>query len=129
MGSKSESALWQQNTPGSAVALGKLWVFGGDDDFFAADNRSTIPHLRHASPKGEPATPATTNSARVYDPLTNIWGTARDMNVARSLPAATAVGSKLFAAGGIDDNFFTTLSSAEIVEACVVDANPPPPPT
>jgi hypothetical protein len=106
----------QQNIPGSAVALGKLWVFGGGNPFRINNSRSTIPPLHPEKTNGMPATPNTTSSGRFYDPQTNSWGYGVDMSVERSFPAATAIGSKLFAIGGASG---FTLTSGEMADACV----------
>lgn len=120
---KASMSCGQQNVPGSAVAFGKLWVFGGGNPFAFNKSVSNIPPLRTSNRPERPTAPSTSNSGRAYDPATDSWLLARDMNTARSLPAGTAIGNKLFAAGGFDESF-GTLSSAEIVDACT-EGTPP----
>jgi hypothetical protein len=112
----------QNNVPGSAVALGKLFVFGGGNPFLADKSRSNFPLASKTDTKGKPHAPSSDNSGRAYDPVTDSWLVASDMNELRSFPAGTAIGNNLFVAGGSFNSFI--MLSAEMVEACA-EAAPP----
>jgi N-acetylneuraminic acid mutarotase len=112
----------QDNVPGSAVALGKLFVFGGGNPFASDNSRSNIPSRPKKDAKGHPHAPMASNTGRAYDPATDTWLVAPNMNVTRLFPSGTAIGNTLFAAGGDDGNFL--LLSAEMAEACAETAPP-----
>ncbi len=111
------------NVPGSAVALDRLWVYGGGSPFGPTrDARSTTAFATERV-KGQ-LVPNTTNGAMAYDPATDSWSAAPNLNVQRSFPAGAAIGTKLIAAGGF--NGTTSVASAEVLDACIPE--PPPPP-
>ena len=114
------------NVAGSGVALDNLWAFGGGNPFGPThrdgSSKAAVPSERV---KGQ-AGPDTTNGTVRYDPATDTWSTAPNMNVQRSFTSGTAIGAKLIAAGGYDGSF--TLASAETLDACIGSPTPTPTP-
>ncbi len=125
----------QNYAPGSAVALGNLWVFGGDD-------ASIPPPPGRGSAEGvfgwtnapfpwpvvkrEQPLPDTVNTGRRYDAATDTWSSFPNMNVDRSFPSGAAIQNKLIAAGGFNGSFF--IASAEVLDACIPGPRPTPTP-
>ena len=111
----NEPAAFQNNVPGSGAAQGLLWVFGGGNPFAGANalngDKSAFPQAILRGVK-EPRQPATANSGRFYDPVTNTWTPSPNMNVGRSFTSGGAIGNSLIiAAGGYNGS--TTVASAE----------------
>jgi N-acetylneuraminic acid mutarotase len=124
----------QNNVPGSAVALDNMWVFGGGNPFSgvsAGRTKIAFQLSKAAFPwafvKGQTPIPATANTGRRYDPVTDTWFTAPNMNVVRSFTSGAAVGNTVVAAGGY--NGATTVASAEVLDACIPTGTPTPTPT
>jgi len=124
------------NVPGSAVALNRLWVFGGGSPFGparagstktgSASTRSAFIRSDNRLPaafgaKNNRRTPDLTSGGFVYDPETDSWSDASAMNDLRSFASGTSMGARLFAAGGLDG--FNSTSTVEALDACV---QPPP---
>jgi hypothetical protein len=105
------------NVPGSAVALGRLWVFGGGTPFSADKSPSATAAFNKRLVKFKSAVPATTNIGVIYNPDTDIWSSSPSMNVSRSFTSGTAIGNKLVAAGGYDGT--SSVSITETLDACV----------
>src|SRR5947207_15969402 len=67
----------QNNVPGSAVATGALWVFGGCNPFIAEDGpKTTAAFIRPTVKLGlndKVEAPETTSSTLVYYPTTDSW--------------------------------------------------------
>ena len=95
-----------QNTPGGAVAGGKLWVFGGGDS-------PLIPDLPGA----------TTGATYSYDPALNTWTAGPSLNVPRSKIAGSAIGNRLVAAGGYDGSSST--DTTEVLDAATASCESP----
>jgi N-acetylneuraminic acid mutarotase len=129
----------QNNVPGSAVALDNLWVFGGGNPFVASSARKGTSHsmkppvdIRKAAfpwahVKGLTPIPTTANTGRRYDPATDTWFTAPNMNALRAFTSGAAVGNKVVAAGGYNGS--TTVASAETLDVCIGGGTPTPTPT
>ena len=79
-----------ENVPGSAVALGKLWAFGFGNPFGPSTSSAFAP------------VPKTAATGVMYDPATNSWSPAPNLNAARSFVAGTMAGTRLVAAGGFN---------------------------
>ena len=80
---QKQDMMQPTNVPGSAVALSKLWSFGGC---------TTTP----CNPfDGIP-------TVESFDPVANTWSSEASLNHQRSFPGGTAIGSTLFAVGGRD---------------------------
>src|SRR6266550_4313266 len=87
--------------PGSAVFIGKLWVFGGGNPFLDLATapksaktgvRAWLNGLLH---------PDTTNILQLYDPATDTWMSGPPLNQQRSFSAGTDVGDiAVVAVGG-----------------------------
>jgi len=111
----------QNNVPGSAVALDRLWVFGGGNQF-AADNQRSTPAARlnprnRVAIKDKLSLPLTTRAMIVYDPTTDTWSSSASMNVQRSFPSSAVINDKLIAAGGY--NGFSAVASVETLDVCI----------
>lgn len=123
---RTEMPAIQNNVPGGAVAIDRLWVFGGGNPFGPAHEDST----RTAFPKNKGPVAATntfrgknysrapdlTNASYVYDPETDSWSDAPAMNELRSFASGTSIGARLFASGGLDG--FNSTSTVEALDAC-----------
>src|SRR6266516_4015688 len=109
------------NVRGSGVALDNLWVFGGGNPF--GPTASTKAAFARERVKGQ-LVPNTTNGAVRYDPATDTWSTAPNMNVQRAFTSGAAISAKLIAAGGYDGSF--TVASAETLDACIPEPTPTP---
>jgi len=125
-----EPAQYQNNVPGSAVALNALWVFGGGNPFLApgagvdkAAAKAAFPAAFVKGLRSRPRIPATDNHTRFYDPSTDTWGAFSNMNEVRSFPGGSAIGDMLVATGGF--NGFGTVASVEAVAACFPTPTPP----
>ncbi|PYK09075.1 MAG: hypothetical protein DME61_07685 [Verrucomicrobia bacterium] len=124
-----EPASYQNNVPGSGVALNALWVFGGGNPFAigaGADKaaaKAAFPAPFIKAMKNRPRIPATDNQTRFYDPSTDTWGAFSNMNEFRSFPGGTGVGSMLVATGGYNGS--STVASVEAVTACFPTPTPP----
>jgi YVTN family beta-propeller protein len=121
---------FQNNVSGSAVASGLLWVFGGGNPFTGTNSStsalpssknltdvvtSAFPSATVKSVKGQ-AAPTTADSGRYYDPASDTWTNSPNMLVARSFPAAGAIGdSLLIAAGGFNGSVSVATVQKEIV--------------
>ena len=104
-----------ENAPGSAVAGGKLWLFGFGTPFAQYSPLGKSRYIFDLAP----AAGATTLS---YDPATSTWTTGPDMNVAKSFTSGSAVGNTLVSAGGrISDT-----ASTNDTETLAVEGPPPP---
>jgi len=131
------------NVPGNAVALNRLWIFGGGNPFGpkkAGSTKAGFSSTRTAFIRNQSQPPAAdafgvgnnnrvpnlTSGAFVYDPETDSWSDAPAMNEFRSFASGTSIGAKLFAAGGLDG--FNSTSTVEALDACV-QAPPCPDPT
>lgn len=128
------------NVPGSAVALSRLWIFGGGNPFGptkAGSARTEFASTRTAF-SGEPSAtpiafqvrngirvPNLSSTAFVYDPETDSWSGAPGMNDLRSFTSGTSIGTRLFAAGGL--NGFGSTSTAESLDACAQEPRCPNP--
>ena len=134
-----EPGSFQNNVPGSAVASGLLWVFGGGNPFTGAGtDNSTVPSIKaplkttnvaFPSPLVEGAKsrtfPTTGNSGRYYDPATDTWTSSPNLLAARSFPAGGAIGDNLLiAAGGF--NGFVSVSTVQKEVVCVGTPSPIP---
>ncbi len=126
------SAADQNNVPGSAVALDKLWVFGGGNPFTGAGaTKSASPATKAAFAKAfvkglkGQSIPATANTTRFYNPPPDdTWSSfASNMNSVRSFPSGAAIVDKLVCAGGYDGSF--TVTSAETLDTCLPTPTPP----
>jgi hypothetical protein len=123
-----EPGFYQNNVPGSGVALDALWVFGGGNPFAIgaganqAASRAAFP-FKPVKGARNPKIPATDNQTRFYDPSTDTWGAFSSMNEFRSFPGGTGIGNTLVATGGYNGS--TTLSSVETVAACFPTPTPP----
>ncbi len=132
----------QNNVAGSAVALDRLWVFGGGNPFgptgngvsrqpFASTpltfaNRSVMLQRRASGARINKQTPDLSNAGYVYDPADDSWSDAPSLNEFRTFASGTSIGAKLFAAGGVAG---VSLRSVEALEACVQPARCPEPAT
>jgi Kelch motif/Galactose oxidase, central domain len=124
---RTEMPAIQNNVAGSAVALGRLWVFGGGNPFGSARKGSTraafpmregsVPATNTFRRKNNSRTPDLTSASYVYDPVTDSWSDAPSMNELRSFASGTSIGTKLFAGGGLDG--FGSTTSVEMLNACV----------
>jgi hypothetical protein len=130
------------NVPGNAVALNRLWIFGGGNPFGPSEASSTKTELdstrtafimdQSATPNAFQAgngsrAPNLSSSAFVYDPETDSWSDAPEMNDFRSFGSGTSIGTRLFAAGGLDG--FGSTSTVEALEACAPEPPCPNPGT
>jgi hypothetical protein len=121
------------NVPGNAVALNRLWVFGGGNPFgptkagstmagFSSTrtvlirNQSQPPAADAFGPGNNNRVPDLTSGAFVYDPETDTWSGAPALNDLRSFASGTSIGARLFAAGGLDG--FNSTSTVEALDAC-----------
>ncbi len=136
--------LAENNGRGYAVALGRLWAFGGGAPFLdagSAGKRTAVARaqLSGAQHKGFPPThpgnslevphvPTTTNRTWIYDPVADFWTSGPAMSFARSFPASAVVGGKLVAAGGYSEIFQATLATSEVLDACLQTPTPTPTP-
>jgi Kelch motif len=130
------------NVPGNAVALNRLWIFGGGNPFGPTKARSTkaeFASTRTAFSRNQSATPNAfqvrngsrvpnlSSTAFVYDPETDSWSAAPGMNDLRSFASGTSIGARLFAAGGLDG--FGSTSTVETLDACAQEPRCPDPST
>ena len=130
-----EPSSYQNNVPGSGVALNALWVFGGGNPFARSDASKSVSTAAFSSAvnKGalvnekNPLVPFTDNQTRFYDPSADTWGSAPNMNEFRSFPGGAAIGTLLVAAGGFSG--FGSLASAEKDDVCATGGTPTPTPT
>jgi hypothetical protein len=128
------------NVPGSAVALNRLWIFGGGNPFGptkAGSTRTEFASTRTAFSREQSATPNAfqvrngirvpnlSSTAFVYDPETDSWSGAPGMNDLRSFASGTSIGARLFAAGGL--NGFGSTSTVESLDACAQEPRCPNP--
>jgi hypothetical protein len=134
-----EPALFQNNVPGSAIASGLLWVFGGGNPFNVGGasgsalpstkalfdiTKSMLPRALVEGVNGR-ALPTTENSGRYYDPAGNTWTSSPNLLAARSFPAGGAIGdSLLIAAGGF--NGFDSVATVQKETVCVGAHTPRP---
>jgi hypothetical protein len=104
------------NVPGSAVANGMLWTFGGGNPF-----------IPPTGPLGNTATqalrPLTTGATRGYDPVTDSWTDGPNLNEADSFVSGSSIDTLLVAAGGYNGSF-----TSAVTETWDVTGQPPPPP-
>jgi len=124
---KTQMPALQNNVGGSAVALQRLWVFGGGNPFNSAhENSKTIAQTKKRNP--DAATRAVRQNAKfgipdlsaasyVYDPVTDNWSDAPSMNALRSFASGTSIGTTVFAMGGL--NGFGSTASVEMLNVCV----------
>jgi len=130
------------NVPGNAIALNRLWVFGGGNPFSLirdGSNKSGSASTRTAfignqgpissafQARNDIRVPNLSSSAFVYDPETDSWSDAPAMNDLRSFASGTSIGAKLFAAGGLDG--FGSTSTVEALDACAQEPRCPNPTT
>jgi hypothetical protein len=128
------------NVPGSAVALNRLWIFGGGNPFGptkAGSTRTEFASTRTAFSREQSASPNAfqvrngirvpnlSSTAFVYDPETDSWSGAPGMNDLRSFASGTSIGARLFAAGGLDG--FGSTSTVESLAACAQEPRCPNP--
>jgi hypothetical protein len=121
------------NVSGNAVALNRLWVFGGGNPFGPTKagstktgpvstktafirNQSRLPAADAFGAGNNNRVPNLSRGAFVYDPETDSWSDAPALNEFRSFASGTSIGSKLFAAGGLDG--FNSTSTVETLDAC-----------
>jgi N-acetylneuraminic acid mutarotase len=117
-----EPSTYQNNVPGSAAASGLLWVFGGGNPFATGASSSASPHLNGLIGLPEPAT---SNLGRYYNPTTNAWVSAPNLNTSRSFVSGAVVGSNLLvSAGGFNGS--TTVATTETERICGLTPTPTP---
>ena len=134
-----EPGSFQNNVPGSAVASGLLWVFGGGNPFAGAGvSASALPSRKarldvsearfplSLAPNVKSQTfPATADNGRYYDPATDTWSSSPNMVAARSFPSGGAIGdSLLIAAGGYNGSRSVATVQKEVV--CIGMPSPTP---
>src|SRR5438876_285848 len=134
---KTEMPAVRNNVCGSAVALDRLWTFGGGNPFGPAREGTTeaaFPERQSSAPatntfrrKNKNRTPDLTSASYIYDPATDSWSDAPSMNDLRSFASGTSIGTKVFAAGGL--NGFGSTTSVEMLNACVQEPACPNPAT
>jgi len=121
------------NGTGSAVALNRLWVFGGGNPFGLARQRSSKTAFVGGQSQGSFSgaktdtskssdnshVPDISTTAFVYDPGTDSWSDAPSLNQLRSFASGTSIGARVFAAGGLGGVGVATLSTVEGLDACV----------
>jgi N-acetylneuraminic acid mutarotase len=130
-----EPGSFQNNVPGSAVAQGVLWVYGGGNPFVAdtpeakagitAPTKARVAQTKRSFPLEfvkrlfghKPNAPDTDSSGRFYDPVSDSWNNSPNMNETRSFTSGAAIGSNLIIASG-GYNGFSTVSSAETEDVC-----------
>ena len=109
-----EPGSFQNNVPGSAVASGRLWVFGGGNPFAGVGaGNSALPPTKARSDAAQAAFPSavaegvkgqavpdTADDGRYYDPVSDTWASAPNLAVARSFPSSGAIGDNLLIAAG-----------------------------
>ena len=135
-----EPGAFQNNVPGSGAAQGVLWVFGGGNPFTAANGSKAAFSVADVPNKQTSSLwsrfmrflglkrPATANSGRFYDPVTDTWTNSPNMNEVRSFTSGAAIGDNLIiAAGGYNGN--STVASAETENVCAAGGTPTPTPT
>ena len=110
----------QNNVRGSAVALERLWAFGGGNPFGPTyqgltKDASARP-LNQAAIKDNPLVPLATNDTVVYDPMGDSWSSAAPNEHAAPIHIGTAIGAKLIAAGG-GSPFVPSTASVEALDA------------
>ena len=124
----------QNNVPGSAVALNRLWIFGGGNPFgpiagaptqdasastkaaFASSSSNSVPAANALGLNARNRVPDLTNTGYVYDPADDSWSDAPSMNELRSFVSGTSIGARVFAAGGVAG---VTSFTVEALDACV----------
>ena len=137
-----EPAMWQNHVPGSAVASGLLWVFGGGSPFSgvgagnsALPSTVAVSEITKASSslaliegaKGT-AFPGTGDSGRYYDPATDTWTSSPNLLAVRSFPSGGAIGDNLLiAAGGY--NGADSVATVQKETVCIGAPSPTPTPT
>ncbi len=120
---KANMPAGNTNVAGSGVAVDNLWAFGGGNPFGPGGHGSSKAAFARERVKGRPV-PDTTNGTVRYDPSTDTWSSAPNMNVQRSFPSGAAIADKLISAGGYDGS--GTVASAETLDACVPVPTPTP---
>ena len=121
------------NVSGNAIALNRLWIFGGGNPFGptkAGSTSSAFIRDQSATPnafqvRNGSRVPNLSNTAFVYDPETDSWSDAPGMNDLRSFASGTSIGARLFAAGGL--NGFGSTSTVESLDACAQEPRCPNP--
>lgn len=122
-----EPASFQNNVPGSAVANGLLWVFGGGNPFADAVTATAIVPTK-ARPNDVKGHTDTADDGRYYDPVSDTWNNAPNLAVARSFPASGAIGDNLLiAAGGYNGS--TSVHTVQKKIPCIGEPTPTPTPT
>jgi hypothetical protein len=128
----------QNNGTGSAVALNRLWVFGGGNPFgpthqgstksafLRSQGRAPVPSSNLSGGHDKSHAPDVSTTAFVYDPSGDSWSDAPNMNQLRSFASGTSIGARVFAAGGLGGG---SLSSVEALNACVSAPRCPEPTT
>jgi hypothetical protein len=131
------------NGTGSAVALNRLWVFGGGNPFSPPRQSSSKAAFVGSQSQGS-FSGAKTNTSRssansqvpdisttafVYDPGTDSWSDSPSLNQLRSFASGTSIGARVFAAGGLGGVGVATLSSVEALDTCVSEPRCPDPTT
>ena len=106
-----------ENVPGSAAANGLLYAFGFGNPF-GPSTRSSV---------SEAPVPKTANTGVKYDPVSDSWSAAPNLNVARSFVGGTLAGTRLVAAGGF--NGTTTVATTEVLIAICATPTPTNTPT
>jgi hypothetical protein len=135
---KAVTPAVQNNGLGSAVALDRLWVFGGGNPFGPAHQSSSnatsvssigpVPGTSASSGNNNNQVPDISTTAFVYNPETDSWSDAPSMNQLRSFASGTSIGPKIFAAGGLG-GLRGTLFSVEKLDACTQQQRCPNPTT
>jgi hypothetical protein len=135
---KAATPAVQNNGLGSAVALNRLWVFGGGNPFGPAHQSSSnaasvrsmgpVPGPNASSGNNNNQVPDISTTGFVYNPETDSWSDAPSMNQLRSFASGTSIGPKVFAAGGLG-GLHGSLSSVEELDACVQQQRCPNPTT
>ncbi len=112
----------QNNVPGSAVAAGRLWVFGGGNPFNpTGSSRCVFPSPPKSLPdRSDLFFPTVDDSGRYYDPRTDTWHSSPSLAVARSFPSGGAIGDNLLvAAGGYNGVGYNSRATLQLEDPCV----------
>jgi hypothetical protein len=125
---KADMPGTNNNARGSAVALDRLWVFGGGNPFASGNDASATAGFMgpfdRATMNNKIFLPTTSNGMFLYDPVSDSWSTSATMNVLRFAPSGAAIGNKLIAAGGFDGG--SSVASAEVIDVCIPEPTPTP---
>ena len=138
-----EPGSFQNNAPGSAVANGVLWVFGGGNPFtgvggsdFARPstwvssdgNKAVLPAGVLNGVRGQ-AVPTIANNGRYYDPASDTWTASPNMLAARLFPSGGAIGHRLLIAAGGSNGGGISVATVQKETICTEAPSPTPTPT